>query len=130
MNTEGDGRTVRGLINALNDRDWDRIRDSYRADIIMEHPAYPDPVVGSRQVLEYLKKLIGDFPDLHVEIANMFGDRGWVCVESDITSTFRGAPLQYPECVVLRVEDGQIARERHYVDLLVFQRGSSPTPTR
>lgn len=118
MSVEGNLQVVEALIEAFNNHDLHRLTGFYSDAVTFSHVALAEPAQGLAPIRKMLKDLFTSFSDVHVEIERAFGQGDWVCLEVTATSTRKGIPLQYPECIVFKVEEDQVTGEHHYVDRL------------
>lgn len=138
MGTKANESVVRGVVRALNNREWDTLASLYGDSAVLCHTAMPAPLVGGRKIVGYVRGLIDMWPDLRVDVDRLFGSGAWMCLEVTASWTHRpqsqvgSSPAQrlvrYPECVIFRVENGHVEEERHYVDRMTIteQQGAPP----
>ncbi|MFE3379489.1 ester cyclase [Streptomyces anulatus] len=106
-------------------------------DFIANVPGAPDPLHG-REIWQHGTKIIKDaFPDLKINVQDMFGVGDKVTVLVHFQATHRGdfqqfeatgRQVSYRSVEVYRFEDGLIAEEWVAPDLMSLIQQISPTP--
>lgn len=130
-----------GVFEAINNRDWNGLRDLYHPDLVYvtgdgDRQAGPDAPVGAA------KMFVDAFPDLTVDVQRHHTtDDGSVSVieytfsgthEGDLEGIpATGRRIEVVACSVSQASDGRIVEERDYYDTLAVmaQLGVSVDPS-
>lgn len=82
---------VLGLVEALNNADYQALRGGY-ADDVWER--FPDSTVnGAEAIVEYFRRVHAAFPDLHIDVLHTAEQGDSVFMRSEITGTHTGGPF-------------------------------------
>jgi ketosteroid isomerase-like protein len=111
--------TLKGLVQAFNDHDLDRIMSFFAEDAVLEMPRGPDPwgrrFVGAAAVREGLRSRFEGLPDVH------YGeDRHWIDGDTGIsqwtvTGTIRsGERVTARGCDFYTFRDGKVVKKDSY----------------
>ncbi len=124
---DSDRQRVERVVKALNDRDWDAYGREYSSDLVVEAPGLKSSGRDAR--VKWVQDLIVAFPDGHATVNRVFGSGEWACAELVFAGTHLGplasgdgvvAPthrtVRFPYCLVIRVQDGQVAELHEYFD--------------
>jgi steroid delta-isomerase-like uncharacterized protein len=127
---------AKALIEAYNEKDWDRVKASITQDFVYEEVATGRKVTGRDATIDLWKSWAEAFPDskgtyraVHV------ADTGTVVLELNWKGTHRG-PLHTPSgpiaatgklidvpaCAVVEVGDEKARTQRHYFDMTTLLR--------
>ncbi len=127
---------ARALIEAYNDKDWERAKASITQDFAYEEVPTGRKATGADATLELWKTWAGAFPDSRGEVRDAHvAENGTVVLEATWSGTHRG-PLQtptgsiaatgkridVPACMVIQVGDGKARSQRHYFDMATLFR--------
>lgn len=128
MTVEENIALVKESYEAVNRNDWDAAMELHSGDHLRIGPE--GRMEGLDAYREYVEGSVGPFPDLHVDVVNIFGEGDMVCDEHVTTGTHT-APMKTPDgkeipptrekfrvhaCHIFRIEDGKIAETRVYHD--------------
>lgn len=117
---------------------------AHMKDVIVNASHLPAPTKGLDAHRKDVTGLIAAFPDMKVTTTTLFGQGEWVAAEGVLEGTHKG-PLagpgrqmipatnkrvRLPFCELTRMENGKIAEERVYFDLvgMLTQLGLMPNP--
>jgi steroid delta-isomerase-like uncharacterized protein len=92
-NTE---RIRRGLEEIWNQHNWDASVDYYAPDIVVHAPSQPEPLRGREGFEQLFRMLHTAYPDLHIELHELFGDGEYVATLWTLTGTNTGPFLGFP----------------------------------
>ncbi len=110
-------KTVSGFIEAVNDQDWDRLRDLVMPAFRRYSRAGGD-IHGVDSLIEFLKQEFVSFPDAVERCTHQYTDGNMVTTIMEFSGTQKGAIgpflpsglfVSAPYIAVYRVEDGCIA---------------------
>jgi steroid delta-isomerase-like uncharacterized protein len=116
---------VRGLFDALNERDFERAAGAVAERCEWESVAAETVHSGSKPIVDGLRRALEAFPDWHAEILHLHAAGGVVVVEWDSSGTFTGVfqgqeangrAFRRRGCAVAEVAGGKIVRYRDYYD--------------
>jgi steroid delta-isomerase-like uncharacterized protein len=133
---------AKALIEAYNDKNWDRARAGITPDFVYDEIATGRKLTGADAALEVWKGWAQAFPDSKASFQGTHAsDDGTVILEVTWTGTHQG-PLQTPNgpiaptgrrielraCAVVEVLGEQARAQRHYFDMatLLQQIGVMP----
>lgn len=133
---------VRKLEDALNRHDPATLAQLYAPDCTAYDPFYPQPLKGRDAIKEDYANFVKAFPDLRMQVQNVFTKGDMACTEAVLSGTHRGG-LASPNGEIpptnKRIElngamscrmnqQGQITEERRYYDTgaLLQQLGLMP----
>lgn len=117
--------TVRGLFDALNERDFARAAGAVAEQCQWESVAAETVHRGSGPIVAGLREFVTSFPDWRVEVRTLVASDGTVVVEWDSSGTFEqpfrgeapnGKTFRRRGCSVAEVRGGKIVRYRDYYD--------------
>jgi ketosteroid isomerase-like protein len=131
VSVESNLELVRGLIRAVDSKDWERVPTFFTESAIFSVPGAPGVSVTVKGIVEARRADAVAFPDTKREIVRAFGEGDDVCVEILETATHMG-PVEHGgaifpptgrqyrlrECVVYRIQNGKIAEAHVYYDPL------------
>jgi steroid delta-isomerase-like uncharacterized protein len=83
-------QAVRDEIADLSRGDLEAVLSYYTEDVYFEDITVPKPCHGKHEMREFMQVFYTAFPDLRIEIRNVFGEGGLVTAEYDLLGTFRG----------------------------------------
>jgi predicted ester cyclase len=134
MNSERSAAdTVRGLVDAWNSHDVERITAFFHDDF--ENWQLPIPTVrGLDAYRRHLRHWFAAYPDLHMEIATLFAEGDLVCLETYGTGTpeqsffgtSTGVARENRALDVLELRDGKVWRQRGFWDFSLWTGAPSP----
>lgn len=118
---------VRSFVNAVDSKDWNRIRNHCENGAVFRFSGTLETAVGVEDMIEGWKSEAVTFPDAKREILRGFGQDDLVCVEVKEVGTHRG-PLvhagnthsptgkrfQIQVCGVFRIRENKIAETLIY----------------
>ncbi|HEU5040902.1 MAG TPA: ester cyclase [Gemmatimonadales bacterium] len=122
---------AKALIEAYNDKDWDRARASITPDFLYDEVPTGRKVTGSDEALEIWKGWAGAFPDsrgvfhaAHVaEGATVVLEVSWMGTHQGPLPTpagpipATGRPIAVRACIVIEIADERARSQRHYFDM-------------
>ena len=124
---------AKALTVGYNEKDWDKVRASVRADFVYDEVATHRMVEGINQVIEVWQGWAKALPDSRASFDNAFVGSGKVVLEI----TWRGrhtGPMQTPDgeipatgksieiraCQIVEIEDGKAKSMRQYFDMMTM----------
>jgi steroid delta-isomerase-like uncharacterized protein len=121
-------RVARAYNEAINTKDWDRVRTILAPDVTSTSYSANHTSHGSEEIITALKKTTGLVQDTYLEIVNAVGEEDQAVLELRLKGTAHGdpntgaagapnaAPIRYylPTCHVYQVRDGRIASYSTY----------------
>ncbi|WP_407547496.1 ester cyclase [Streptomyces sp. Pv4-95] len=129
---------LRTAYQLVESGDLDEAAQMLTENFIANVPVTPDPLHG-REIWQQGTKIMKDaFPDLKINVQDMFGVGDKVTVLAHFQGTHQGAfqqfeatgrQVSYRSVEVYRFEGDQIAEEWVAPDLLSLMQQISPTPT-
>ncbi|HWU06174.1 MAG TPA: nuclear transport factor 2 family protein [Streptomyces sp.] len=114
--------TVRALLDALNQKDWERYGELLAPDVEYTIMGYELPGAGTMDreaTLKQLPAVLGLFADdsPRVEITQLIVEGSWVVAEAQGTGSFRdGTVYENRYSTTYEVVDGRIRTVREYMD--------------
>lgn len=127
-------RAIEESIEAFNEGDWDRFFSSFAEDVVRHAPDLPEPLRGRAAFRKHIETYLDAFSDLGYREVRLFGEGEFVCMEAVLQVT-HSRPLQVPggrllaptnrklesrDCVIFRLEGGQVKEFNAYWDQLAF----------
>ena len=118
-------QAVRDEIADLSRGDLEAVLAYYTDDVYFEDVSVPNPCRGKQEMRDFMQVFYTAFPDLRIEIRNVFGDGDQVTAEYDLLGTFRGEFLGHTpngrefriKAVSVYVHNGSLfTRETVYYD--------------
>lgn len=118
-------QAVRDEIADLSRGDLEAVLSYYTDDVYFEDVSVQTPCRNKQEMREFMRVFYDAFPDLRIEIRNVFGEGRFVTAEYDLLGTFRGEFLGYqPNGTAFRIKalsvyehDGTLfTRETVYYD--------------
>ncbi len=119
VDLEANKNTVRQLIAAINEHDFDAIDELVAADVVRHSQATPGVEVHNREQLkEFLRQDLATFPDAHQEIHSMVAEGDKVALYLTLTGTQDGPMGPFPPTGrkvevkflgIMRVENGKVS---------------------
>ena len=134
MAVEDNLRLIKRLYKAINDRDWETTFALHSENHLWFDTNRSDPTKGLNLYRKYVVGFADTFPDLHIEVVRMFGQRDMVCDEHITSGTHKG-PMKSEDgkiippsgksfkvrnCHIYKIAEGKIIETWRYVDQLVF----------
>lgn len=124
--------TIRTQTDAWNSRDAARIAAGYAAGVVVNDPAYPEPLRGQDAVAKDAGDFFAAFPDSRVRIERAIGQGDTAVYEGTMTGTHTGAlafptglvpatnrPVELKIAGIITVDDtGIITSENRYYDVM------------
>ncbi|MGH8285898.1 MAG: SgcJ/EcaC family oxidoreductase [Steroidobacteraceae bacterium] len=107
--------TVQRMIQAWNERDWDRVFDLFAEDGVL-HSMMVEPVKGRETIRAHISKLTPDIERIELKVRNIGVVDGTVFVERVDDFIYRGRHGAVPVVGVVEVENGRIREWREYYD--------------
>ena len=103
---------------ALDAHDLDTFVGYFREDYVGERPRHPGSPMSSREdVRRNWAEVIGDVPDLRVEIPAAVADGNTIWSEWRAYGTARsGSMLELRGVIIFGIQDGQVAWSRMYLE--------------
>jgi steroid delta-isomerase-like uncharacterized protein len=118
-------QAVHDEIADLSSGDLEAVLTYYTEDVYFEDVSVPQPCRGKQEMRDFMQVFYTAFPDLRIEIRNVFGEGQFVTAEYDLLGTFRGEFLGHrPNGRTFRIKavsvyehDGRLfTRETVYYD--------------
>ena len=123
----GERDTVNRLFEAMNKRDWNTIRSNLHPDYVYVGPDGQEARgIEAGLTAGWVEHSEG-FPDVRVEIKNMYVAGDTVVTEFTFSGTHTGKwagvdptgkKAEADVCNIMEFRDGKLARERDYLDTL------------
>ena len=109
---------VEAMRNALDAHDLDAYLDFFHEDFVAERPRHPGVLVNGRdEVRESWAEIIGDVPDMQVEVPAAFQEGDTVWSEWRMFGTARsGALLEIRGVMICGLRAGRLAWARTYLE--------------
>jgi ketosteroid isomerase-like protein len=110
---------VEQMRAALDAHDLDAYVDFFRDDFVGERPRHPGggEVRGREEVRESWAEILGDVPDMHVEVPAAVQDGDTIWSEWRMFGTARsGSLLEIRGVMIFGVRDGRVAWARTYLE--------------
>jgi steroid delta-isomerase-like uncharacterized protein len=117
----GEGRTARRFFEEiLGTGDWSSASEILQADVVMYHPASPEPIEGLEAVQAFLSARRTGMPDLGVAVDGVAGEGERIAVRWHASGTHTGEMfgltptgnrIEVHGISFLRFEDGKIAED-------------------
>ena len=89
-------QAVRDEIADLSRGDLEAVLSYYTDDVYFEDTSVPTPCRNKAEMRDFMQVFYDAFPDLRIEIRNVFGDGRLVTAEYDLLGTMRGSFLGSP----------------------------------
>jgi steroid delta-isomerase-like uncharacterized protein len=89
-------QAVRDEIADLSRGDLEAVLAYYTDDVYFEDTSVPTPCRTKAEMRDFMQVFYDAFPDLRIEIRNVFGSGAFVTAEYDLLGTMRGAFLGNP----------------------------------
>ena len=130
-NTETNMALLRTAYELVENGDVDAAAQLLTEDFIANVPGTPEPLRGKEVWRAGTQGMREAFPDLKIDIQDMFGSGDKVAVLVSFRGTHQGAfqqfeatgrPVSFRSVEVYRIEDGKIAEEWVAPDLLSLMR--------
>jgi ketosteroid isomerase-like protein len=107
---------LKGLVQAFNDHDLDRIMSFFAADAILEMPRGPDPwgrrYVGAAAVREGLRARLEGLPDVHYGDDSHYVDGDMGISQWTVSGTMKtGERITARGCDFYSFRDGKIVKK-------------------
>jgi steroid delta-isomerase-like uncharacterized protein len=121
---ERNKETVRGAIEAFNNRDLDLYWSFHTEDTTSHEVYFPEPL-SKEEMSKFVPQLWHSYPDWHIETKSMTAEGDMVAVENIMTATFEhdfgdqkatGRSFTVREGVFFQMKDGKIQHVRIYLD--------------
>ncbi len=125
MSEQENLQIMRGLFDAGNAHDVDRIAASVDVAYVLESDTWPEPIQGREAYQQALRAYYRAFPDLRYVIEQMMASGDYVVTRLRLSGThggeFRGHPatgrkFQFHLCHVDELKNGRILRGWVYWD--------------
>jgi ketosteroid isomerase-like protein len=109
---------VEAMRAALDAHDLDGYLDFFHEDFVAERPRHPGVLVhGREEVRDSWAEIIGDVPDMRVEVPAAVQDGDTVWSEWRMFGTARsGALLEIRGVMIFGIRDGRLAWARTYLE--------------
>ncbi|WP_326718193.1 MULTISPECIES: ester cyclase [unclassified Streptomyces] len=136
--TENNMALMRSAYQLVESHEFDAAEQLLTENFIANVPGSPVPLHGRGIWHQGTKIMIDAFPDLKINVQDMFGvgDKVTVLVHFEATHTgafqqfeATGRKVSWRSVEVYRFEDGQIAEEWVAPDLLSLMQQIAPTPS-
>ena len=89
-------KAVRDEIADLSRGDLEEVLSYYTDDVYFEDTTVPTPCRTKAEMRDFMKVFYDAFPDLRIEIRDVFGSGRFVTAEYDLLGTMRGVFLGHP----------------------------------
>lgn len=83
-------QAVRDEIAALSRGELEAVLDYYTDDVYFEDTSTPTPCRTKAEMRDFMKVFYDAFPDLRIEIHEVFGSGSFVAAEYELLGTMRG----------------------------------------
>lgn len=83
-------QAVRDEIADLSRGDLEGVLSYYTDDVFFEDVSVPTPCRNKQEMRDFMQVFYDAFPDLRIEIRNVFGEDRFVTAEYDLLGTMRG----------------------------------------
>jgi limonene-1,2-epoxide hydrolase len=107
--------TVERMIQAWNDRDWERVYELFARDGVLHSMMLP-PIVGREAIKKRLGALAADISRIELRVRHLGVIDGAVFVERVDDFVYRGKHGAVPVVGVIEVENGFVKVWREYYD--------------
>lgn len=128
---------LRTAYKTLERGDLDACVEMMTENFIANLPGVPDPLHGREIWRLGAQTMLDGFPDLRIEVEDMFGVDDRVAVRVHFRGTHRGAfqgvpatdrPVSFRSIEIYRIEGDRIAEEWVAPDMIDLMRQISPAP--
>lgn len=89
-------QAVRDEIADLSRGDLEAVLSYYTDDVYFEDTSVPTPCRNKQEMRDFMQVFYDAFPDLRIEIRNVFGEGSLVAAEYDLLGTMNGSFLGNP----------------------------------
>ncbi|MER5966661.1 ester cyclase [Streptomyces sp. NPDC002057] len=136
--TEKNLALLRAAYEALGSGDLDACVEMLTENFVAHVPGVADPLHGREIWRLGTRTMLDGFPDLRIDVEDMFGVDDKVVVRVRFSGTHRGAfqgiaatdrPVGFRSIEIYRVEDDRIAEEWVAPDMISLMRQISAVPT-
>jgi limonene-1,2-epoxide hydrolase len=107
--------TVRQMIDAWNQRNWQQVYDLFAADGVLQSMMLP-PTVGREAIQQRIGALAKDISAIELRVRHIGVVDGVVFVERVDDFVYRGKHGAVPVVGVVEVEQGRVKAWREYYD--------------
>lgn len=127
----GPADTARGLVEAFNDADWDRMRTVVSPDIVYQEMGTGRQIQGVEDYLALCVTWRQGFPDVTGKVTAALADGGTVALEVTWSGTHTGPlaspsgeipatgkPIQVTSSLWYQVEGDRVENLRNHLDVL------------
>jgi limonene-1,2-epoxide hydrolase len=108
--------TVRQMIDAWNQRDWQKVYDLFAADGILQSMMLAEPTVGRAAISKRIGALARDISQIELRVRHIGVADGVVFIERVDDFVYRGRHGAVPVVGVVEVEQGRVKAWREYYD--------------
>jgi ketosteroid isomerase-like protein len=104
-------------LDAIADRDWDRLASTLHEDVVHLTPGVPAPVVGRHGFVQMSRDAVLRTPDVRFDLERLVEEGLTVVVVGEWRYTGPAGPVRQPSVSVVEIEDGLIRRDTEYFGL-------------
>jgi len=115
------------MVQAWNDRDWDRVIDLFAEDGTL-HSVMIEPITGRENIRSRLSRLFQGIERIELQISNMGIVNDVVVMERVDDFVFNGKAGRVPVVGVLEIADGKVTEWREYYDHAQLAASLTPDP--
>lgn len=141
MATQDNTQIIRTLYDAINKHDLERAVSCFHTNGEFKNIGFDKTFRGPAELREMIQSWYRAFPDLALEISNVFGNGDWAVAELFVNGTQKGTfstpqgeippsnqRVHAPSCDVVKIKDGKILSLGCYLETgsLMRQMGMKP----
>ena len=104
-------------LNAIAERDWERLASTLHEDVVHLTPGVPAPIVGREGFIRVTRDAVLRTPDVRFDLERLVEEGLTVVVVGEWRYTTAAGPVRQPSVSVVEIEDGLIRRDTEYFGL-------------
>jgi len=104
-------------LNAIAERDWERLASTLHEDVVHLTPGVPAPIVGREGFIRVTRDAVLRTPDVRFDLERVVEEGLTVVVVGEWRYTSPAGPVRQPSVSVVEIEDGLIRRDTEYFGL-------------
>ena len=108
--------TVRQMIDAWNQRNWQKVYDLFAPDGVLQSMMLAEPTVGRDAISKRIGALAQDISQIELRVRHIGVADGVVFIERVDDFVYRGRHGAVPVVGVVEVEQGRVKAWREYYD--------------
>jgi limonene-1,2-epoxide hydrolase len=115
---------VKKMLSAFENHDLDKFVEYFDENALDYVPSRKEPLKGRDEIRKDNEEFISLLPDVHFEIKNAFGQDNWLCIEGNVTGTYKGPnemTINVPSCMVVKIQGKKVKELHEYFDQSAFQ---------